>query len=85
MGQIFWRAGWAGVLVEIFGPLGGKRLGVMEASGLPHSPLSNGGETLKVGPIFQTEKDSLVFSLRERGWRRPLPHFLISPTWLTLS
>lgn len=45
----------------------------------------DGGETMKAGPLLKTEKDSLVFSLRERGWRRPLPHFFISPAQLTLS
>lgn len=45
----------------------------------------DGGETMKAGPLLKIEKDSLVFSLRERGWRRPLPHFFISPAQLTLS
>lgn len=67
----------------------------MEASPLPRSPRSDGavrggslvdgGETLKPRLLCKTEKGSLVFLLKERGWGRPLPHFLISPARLTLS
>lgn len=75
--------------------LGGKSLGGMQASPLHHSPRSDGvvgwgrlvdgGETLKAGPLCETKKGSLMFSLKERGWGRPLHHFLISLAWLTLS
>lgn len=45
----------------------------------------DGGETLKARLFCRTEKGSLMFLLQERGWGRPLPHFLISLARLTLS
>lgn len=45
----------------------------------------DGGETLQAGLFCRTEKGGLMFLLKERGWGRPLPHFLISPARLTLS
>lgn len=42
------------------------------------------GEPLKAGPLFQAEGQSCIFT-EEKGVEEPLPHFLISPTWLTLS